>query len=132
MIRAWKPLSMANGDDLVTGSASFPDSTKRKKASSYFIVRIGVHTRVRSSFFCLLVCLFVVVVVFFFCFVLFWGSIVRFIISSPCATKPNKGISISHGISGKVTPGLWIKYTQRLKTPRLPLVKHPHKRGATN
>ena len=40
-IRAWKPLSMANGDNLVTGSESSPDSTKRNRGQFMVIVLVS-------------------------------------------------------------------------------------------
>ena len=85
----------------------------------------------------LCVCFGFLVVVVVVVVVLFLGSTVRFIISSfyPLSIRhrAQQGDINSREISGKATSGLWIKYTQGLKKKtRLTLVKHPHKRGATN
>ena len=40
-IRAWKLLSMANDDSLVTGSESSPDSTKRNRGQFIVFVLIS-------------------------------------------------------------------------------------------
>ena len=42
-IRAWKPLSMANGESLATSSESSPDSTKRNRGQLIviFLVRVS-------------------------------------------------------------------------------------------
>ena len=54
--RAWQPFSIANGDNLATGSYSTPESTKRKRGQFTDCIQISLSESKVNSVLCLRVC----------------------------------------------------------------------------